>query len=81
MRSPALPTRFPGAPNRQDPYPRHAISCVTLCIRPSSRPVEKYPPLCSQAMRVGVMLVAAQNWHSCARGCFWLADQIDGSLT
>jgi len=39
------------------------------------------PPICSQAMRVGVMLVAAQNWHSCARGCFWLADRIDGSLT
>jgi hypothetical protein len=44
-------------PNRQrccrrqifgiDPYPSHAVSYVTLCIRPSSRPVEKYPPLCT----------------------------------
>ena len=27
-----------------DPYPSRAASYVTLCIRPSSRPAEKYPP-------------------------------------
>src|SRR5271167_4298273 len=26
-----------------DPYPSHAVFYVTLCIRSSSRPVEKYP--------------------------------------
>jgi hypothetical protein len=31
-------------PRIVDPYPSHAASYVTLCIRLSSRPIQKEPP-------------------------------------
>ena len=34
---------------REDPS--HTASYVTLCIRPSSRPVEKYPPMCTPSQQ------------------------------
>lgn len=51
-------------PNRS--YPNRAASYITLCIRPSPRPVEKYPPLWSATRPSHDCLDGIPNWHFCA---------------
>jgi hypothetical protein len=49
------------------PYASDAVFYVTLRIRPSSRPVEKYPPIWSADRRWCNGLTCVPNWVICAQ--------------
>ena len=49
------------------PYPSRAASYVTLRIRPSSGPVEKYPPIWADVGAIPIKTLDVQIWAFCAR--------------